>query len=447
MSQKLRANFPAKTNILFEPHRYKVLYGGRGSGKSYAVARYLLLAGLSERIRVLCTREVQKSIRDSVKRLLEDQIETLGLQSHYQSYEAEIRGKNGTLFLFNGLSTETVDSLKSYENLAKVWCEEAHSISKRSWDILIPTVRADGSEILITFNPSLDTDETYQRFVLNPPPDCVSVSMNYRDNPWFPAVLEQERLHCEKTDPDEYNTIWEGKCRPAQEGAIYFKQIQAAEAAGQICRLPYDPLLKVHVVMDLGFGHNMSVGCVQKNLSEIRIIDYFQVQGWDLNDVSIELRKRKYNWGRVWLPHDGFSADHKMKTTSQGVLLAQDWDVPGREEIVELSVEDGIRLVQMTFPQLYFDATRCGPVKDDRPNGGLIYGGLLECIKRYHRRMNQQTNTFGAPAQDQWTDGADFLRYVCVNAPSMMNSDPGEMFWDDDHNKYDERAVNAATGY
>ena len=166
----------------------------------------------------------------------------------------------------------------------------------------------------------------------------------------------------------------------------------------------------------------MSVGCAQKHLSEIRIIDYFQVQGWDLNDVSIELRKRKYNWGRVWLPHDGFSADHKIKTTSQAILQRQGWDVPNRDEIVEMSVEEGIRLVQMTFPQIYFDAAKCGEVVDNTgQTGGQITGGLLECLRRYHRKFNNSTSSFTTPAQDKYTDGADFLRYVCQNAPAMRN--------------------------
>lgn len=429
----LRAKFPAKANILFEPHRYKVLYGGRGSGKSYAVARYLLLAGLSNSIRVLCTREVQKSIRDSVKRLLEDQIELLGMQNHYQSYESEIRGKNGTLFLFNGLSTETADSLKSYENIAKVWCEEAQSISKRSWDILIPTVRAENSEILITFNPQLETDETYRRFILNPPPDCVSVKMNYRDNPWFPSVLEQERIYCQQHDPDNYPNIWEGACKPAVEGAIYFREIQDAVSQGRICRVPYDPLLTVHVVFDLGFNDNMAIALVQRHVSEIRIIDYIQDTGKTLHDYSEELKTRKYNWGRLWLPHDGYASDYKTGLSSASIMRRLGWDVPDKSEIAQLSVEEGIRVVKLSFPQLYIDEDHCGQ--------------LIECLKRYRRRVNRETMTPGGPVHDEFSDGADCLRYVCVNANSMINHDPHEVFWSDVVGLYDERVVNQVTGY
>lgn len=446
---EIEADFPGKlAEILFEPHRYKVIYGGRGGGRSWGCARALLLKAVKHPIRVACVREIQESIKKSVHQLLKDQISLLGLKDLFDIQETIIRGKSGAEFIFTGLSNITKDSIKSMEGCDIAWCEEAQTITKESWSVLIPTIRKEESEIWITFNPSLSTDETYKRFVTETPPNCVKVLLNYHDNPFFPEILEQERIHCKKTDPDNYPNIWEGACKPAVEGAIYFKQIQSAEKNGQICRVPYDPMLKVHVIMDLGFGHNMSVGCVQKNMSEIRVIDYFQVQGWDLNDVSIELRKRRYNWGRVWLPHDGFSKDHKTKTTSQAILQRQGWDVPDRSEIIEMSVEEGIRLVQMMFPQIYFDAGKCGDVRDETKNGGMITGGLLECIRRYRRNLNRVTNTFTTPAQDQFTDGNDFLRYVCQNAQSMHNTDSGE-FWNDisQSNQYSDESVCSATGY
>ena len=161
----IEAWFPEKLRFLFSPARYKVVRGGRGPGKSWGFARALLIMGAKRPLRVLCTREVQKSIAQSVHQLLRDQIEALGLSGQYEVLTTEIRGKNGTQFFFSGLSDQTAESLKSFEGVDVCWCEEAQAISKRSWDILIPTIRKDGSEIWVSFNPQLESDETYRRFV------------------------------------------------------------------------------------------------------------------------------------------------------------------------------------------------------------------------------------------------------------------------------------------
>ena len=170
--------------LLKQKRRYKVMHGGRGGGKSWAVAISLLLRGAREPTRILCAREVQKSIRDSVHRLLKDQIVSLGLEWFYEVLDTEIRGKNGTLILFSGLQAHTVDSIKSFEGVQIVWCEEAHGISEKSWDVLIPTIRADDSEIWMTLNPDMETDATYSRFVAMPSSDTWVQQVNWRDNPW-----------------------------------------------------------------------------------------------------------------------------------------------------------------------------------------------------------------------------------------------------------------------
>ncbi len=402
-----RAEWPAKMGPLFEPHRYKVFYGGRGGGRSWGCARALLVMAAREPLRVACVREVQESIKKSVHQLLKDQISLLGFDSFFDVQETVIKGRNGSEFTFSGLSTQTRDSIKSMEGCDVAWCEEAQSISGDSWNILIPTIRKPGSEIWITFNPSLESDETYQRFVLHPPPGSAVVKLNYHDNPWFPDVLEQERLHCKETNPDDYPNIWEGDCKPAVEGAIYFKEIQESIARGRICRVPYDPMLRVHVVADLGFSDFMAVCCVQKHLSEIRVINYIQDAGHALTYYSDELRKLRYNWGNFYLPHDGFSSDIKSGITSAAILRRLGWNVPARDEINELSVEEGIRLTKQTFPQIYFDADKTGL--------------LIEALKRYRRRINRETQTAGAPLHDEHSNGADALRYVCVQASLMRN--------------------------
>lgn len=408
----MQLQIPEKLSFLLTKRcRYKGAKGGRGSAKSWSFARALLVLGTTRRMRVLCTREVQKSIKQSVHKLLKDQIEALGLSSFYQVLENEIRGSNGTEFSFSGLSDQTVDSIKSFEGVDVVWVEEAQSVSKRSWSVLIPTIRKDGSEIWISFNPELETDETYDRFITNQPDDCIIVDMNYTDNPWFPAVLEKERLHAKLTLPKgEYENIWEGKCKRAVAGAIYYDEISSAEEEGRVCAVPHDPKLKVQVVFDLGWNDSMSISLVQKSLSSLAIIENIEDSHKTLAYYSAELKKRNFNWGKVWLPHDGKHKDYKTGQSAEDIMKALGWEV---EITPNISIEDGIRLTRMTFPRLYFDKTKAAR--------------LVQCAKRYKRSVNQQTNEAGAPFHDEWSHGADNLRYISVNAESMTNEDWGKL--------------------
>ena len=396
--------FPEKLQCLFEPARYKVAHGGRGSAKSWSFARALLALGAQRKLRILCTREVQKSIKDSVHKLLSDQIEAIGLGWFYVVQNNEIRGANGTEFLFAGLADHTVESIKSYEGVDVVWVEEAHKVSKRSWDILIPTIRKEDSEIWISLNPELESDETYSRFVLDPPGNAVVVQINYSDNPWFPDVLEQERVECLRRDPKGYPQIWEGKCLPAVAGAIYYDEMAAAQEQGRITNVPYDPMLKVHVILDLGWNDAMFVSLVQRGLSDLRVIETFEESHKTLDWYSAELRKRNLNWGTMFLPHDGRHKDFKTGKSSQEIMEAMGWTVAITPS---LSVEDGIRTTRMAFPRMYFDKTKSARI--------------VQCAKRYRRSVNQQTNEPGAPLHDEFSHGADNLRYIAINADQMTN--------------------------
>jgi len=404
--------FPKKLRFLFEPHRYKVAYGGRGSGKSWSFARALLIQGAKEPIRILCTREIQKSIADSVHKLLSDQVAELGLSSFYEVLQTTIRGKNGTEFVFTGLQSHTVDSIKSYEGVDRVWCEEAHAISAKSWQTLLPTIRKDGSEIWVTYNPQLESDETHQRFVVNPPPDTVAVLMNYSDNPWFPSVLEAERKHAKETlKPDLYAHIWEGRCMPAVEGAIYFDQV--AQADKRIKEVPHDGLLKTHVVFDLGFNDAMSIILVQKASSELRIVNYVEGTQRTLPDYSADLKALRLdgqpiNWGEVYLPHDGFAKRHQTGKADADVMRELGWSV---QKVPEIGVEMGINRAREIFPRVYFNEERTKR--------------LIECLKRYRRQINQTTGEPGQPLHDEFSHAADAFRYMAVVSDSLGNDSWG----------------------
>jgi phage terminase large subunit len=406
----MQVDLPEKLGFLLTSKaRYLGARGGRGSAKSWSVAKALLILGSTRKLRIVCAREVQKSIKQSVHKLLKDQIEAMGLGKFYLPLDTEIRGKNGTEFSFTGLSDQTVDSIKSFEGCDICWVEEAQTISKRSWKILIPTIRKDGSQIVLTFNPELETDETFDRFVTNAPDGCEIVEMNYADNPWFPEVLEKERLHAKATLPKaEYENIWEGKCMPAVAGAIYFAEVAKAEEEKRICRVPYDPMLKVHVVFDLGWNDAMSISLVQKHSSELRIIENIEDSHKTLDHYSAELKKKNLNWGKVYLPHDGKHKDYKTGKSAKEIMEALGWKV---EITPSLSVEDGIRAVRMTFGRLAIDKEKCAR--------------LIQCAKRYKRSINAQTMEPGAPLHDEFSHGADNLRYVAINAETMTNEEWG----------------------
>lgn len=411
MLNSINAQFPSKLKFLFEPHRYKILRGGRGSSKSWSVARALLIQGISEPLRIGCFREIQKSIKDSVHALLKDQIQLLGLGKEYEVLSNEIRGRNGTQILFGGLADHTVESIKSFEGLNRCWVEEGQTVSKKSWGILIPTIRETGSEIWVTYNPDLDTDETHQRFTIKDPTDCVNVLVNYNDNPWFNEVLEQERLDCLRDYPKDYPNIWEGKCRPAAAGAIYYDDIEDAQANDRLCNVPYDPMLKVHVIVDLGWNDAMSIIMVQKNASEVRIIDYIEDSHKKLDEYSAILKDRHYNWGNMYLPHDGYS-ENVTAASAYKIMTALGWTIQPREALIEMKVEQGIKAARMIFSRCYFDKTKT--VR------------LIECLKRYRRVVNQSSGEANAPLHDEYSHGADAFRYLAVSVEQMSNEEWGK---------------------
>ena len=225
MPEKLRGLF------LGAPARYKVAYGGRGGAKSHGVARCLVGLAMLRPIRVLCTREYQNSIGESVHRLLADQIDALGFARAFNVQANVIRGGKGSEFIFAGLKTNPT-KIKSFEGIDIAWVEEADRVSNHSWQVLIPTVRKPGSEIWITFNPDLEEDPTYQRFVVKPPPSARVLKVGYRDNPWFPAELEAERLYLASVDDDAYRHVWGGEVRKNSNAQILRGKVLVEDFTG-----------------------------------------------------------------------------------------------------------------------------------------------------------------------------------------------------------------------
>lgn len=197
--------------------------------------------------------------------------------------------------------------------------------------------------------------------------------------------------------------------RPAVEGAIFYKEIQRAMDEGRVCNVPYDPMLKVHIISDLGNLDAMFCAFVQKLASEIRVIRAIQGGYRSLPEYSAVFKEFGYNYGKWWLPHDGYSVSRQTGKTDADILRALGWTVPTREEIVEKSVESGIREARMIAHQCYFDRNLADP--------------LVEALKRYRRRINQQTEAEASPLADYYAHGGDCFRYIALNAPSLKNED------------------------
>jgi len=351
---------------------------------------------------VLCTREVQKSIQQSVHQLLCDQIEAMHFSDAFTILNNEIRGPHGSQIFFSGLSDITATALKSFEGVDICWCEEAQAISAKSWKTLIPTIRKNGSEIWVTYNPELESDPTHQMFVVNPPPDCVSVLMNWSDNPYFPDVLRAEREHAEKTmKSEEYRNVWEGECLPAVTGAIYFDEVAAAEREGRIRNVPNDIMLKTHVIWDLGWNDSMSLILVQRSASELRIVDYIEDSHRTLADYVMQLKQMNLNWGIHYLPHDGFAKDYKTGKSAQEILEGLGCAV---EQTPNMGIEEGIKAARMTFSRVYFDKDKAAR--------------LIECLKRYRRHINKQTLEAGSALHDEYSHG-------CLDGDSLISTSRG----------------------
>lgn len=354
----------------------------------------------------MCAREIQNSIAESVHALLGDQVKALGLEGHYRVLQNEIRGVNGTEVTFRGLRQQNITSIKSFEGADICWVEEANAVTKRSWEILIPTIRKADSEIWVSFNPELDSDDTYQRFVANPPPGAIVIPIGYRDNPWFPKTLENERLHLQKTDAESYDNVWEGRPRTTVEGAIYKREIADLMQEQRVRSIPYDPKLKVHTVWDLGFNDAMTIIFVQRLQGELRLLDYIEDSHKTLAEYVAMIHERKWVWGSDWIPHDGEARDIKTGKSAHEVLRAL-----GRDPkiVPKMDVEAGIKAARLVFPRCYFNRD-----KTQR---------LLDCLKRYRRSIPTTTNEPASPLHDEYSHGADAFRYLAVVADKLSNDD------------------------
>ena len=396
------AVIPSAFAELFRPHRYKVFYGGRGGGKSRAFATALLIEGTRRPIRCLCAREVQNSIRDSVKRLLDDEIERLGLRPFYESTDFEIRGANGSLFIFSGLRMSP-ERIKSFEALTHCWIEEAETVSEASLDLLVPTMRTEGSEIWISFNPRSAQSAVWQRFIVNaPPPGAYVRKVTWRDNPFFPDVLRAEMEHCRETDPAKFDHVWEGNPSAAAKGAYYAKALGEARDAGRLADVKPDPGLLVNTAWDLGISDSTAIWFFQYlpvgSLGEWRFVDFYEASGESLAHYAGILAQKGYRYGQHIAPHD--IAVRELGTGRSRLEAAAALGV-NFTVCPQMPVADGIEAARQVIGSAWFDAKKCGQG--------------LESLWAYQREYDEQHACWKERPLHDWTShAADAFRYAAV---------------------------------
>jgi phage terminase large subunit len=402
------ADFPEKLSVLFEPDyaRYRVLFGGRGGAKSWGIARALLIKAAKKPTRVLCAREFQTSIKDSVHKLLSDQIIALGMQGFYEITQNTIRGKNGSEFNFVGLKNN-IANVKSYEGVDIAWVEEANTTSKLSWSTLIPTIRKEKSEIWVSFNPELETDETYQRFVINPPEGAIVQKINWSDNPWFPETLRIEKDNLFVRDREAYNTVWEGMCRQTVDGAIFAKEMQQAEFEGRITRVPYDATKPVLAIFDIGWADATAVWFLQFVGMETRLIRYYETNQTTMSEILAKMQTFGYVYDTLYLPHDAQNKTLAANGRSiEDIVRAAGFNV---RIIDRVPITDSINAARTIFSKCYFDRENC-------------HEGL-QCLRHYRYDVNPETGAFSQkPLHDNYSHGADAFRYIglMINEPKKV---------------------------
>ena len=291
------------------------------------------------------------------------------------------------------------------------WVEEAQSVSKTSWNILIPTIRKEQSEIWISFNPELESDETYQRFVVSPPENCKVAKINWSDNPWFPDTLRLEKDALFSRDREAYNTVWEGVCRQTVDGAIFAKEMTMAELDGRLTNVPYDPIKPVHAVFDLGWADATAIWFVQFIAQEVRLIRYYENSQETIAHYIAKMQSYGYVYDTIWLPHDagnktlgsnGKSIEEIVRNTGYNTRVIE------RTPIV-----DSINAARMMFTKCWFD----------RAN---THDGL-QCLRHYRYDVDPDTKQFSQkPLHDNYSHGADAFRYIglMVNEPRKAPKQP-----------------------
>ena len=382
----MNVELPEKCHyVLSQNKRYKVLRGGRGSAKSWSVAKYLVVKTGFGKFRVLCTREMQNSIKDSVYKLLVDQIAEMNLGRNFEIYRDSIRSIYGSEFLFKGLR-HNISEIKSTEGIDICWVEEADKVSEDSWTILIPTIRKPNSEIIITFNPEDEKSATFTRFVQkdgkpNCPDNCVEQEVNFCDNPWFPEVLRREMEYDKRVDYEKYEHVWLGKVKK-YANALIFKGKVRVEA--------FETPVGVQLYFGADFGFSVDPAVLGRMFIQNNklFIDY-EAYGVGIEINELERFYDTVPGSRKWK----ITADSQRPDTISH-LAQRGFNIVGAEK-GKGSVEDGIEFIR-SFEEIVIHP-RCRGAIDNFTN-----------YKWKQDRITQEILPIPAAGSDHWVDSARY---------------------------------------
>lgn len=425
----LKLEVPEKLLPLIQPARYKAAHGGRGGAKSHFFAEQLVLRCYAETSKAVCIREVQESIKDSVKALIEAKIQKLGLGEFFEVLTTEIRGKNGSLIIFKGMQSYNAENIKSLEGFDIAWVEEAQSLSDVSLRMLRPTLRKEGSELWFSWNPRHDTDAV-DKFLRgsNRPKDSIVIEVNWQDNPWFPEVLRHEKDQDYLADPEMADHVWGGNYEIVSEGAYYARLLVAAEKDGRVGHFPYDPRRPTITAWDIGVDDYTVVWFIQEDGLSATAIDYYEASGdgaddvistalpelfippkqdirfahWTKEQALADLgRSEPFKYREHFLPHD---------------IKAREWGAGARSRVETVSALGlkNIRKGVATNPSDRVNAVRrILPVTRFNLTPRVQLG--MQRLRRYRRKWNDALQTYTTPEHDENSHGADGFGEFAIN--------------------------------
>ena len=392
--------------------RYRCAYGGRGSGKTRTFALMTAVRGYQmgksgHSGQILCGREFMNSLDESSLEEVKAAIKSVPwLDDYYECGDKYIKSRDGMIsYVFAGLR-RSLDSLKSKARLILAWIDEAETVSEAAWRKLIPTVREDGSEIWVTWNPESKESATHKRFRIDTPEDCKIIQINYDDNPWFPEVLEKERLEDKNKRPDIYDHVWGGDFLTHAEGAYYATEMRTAKDTNRIGIVNYEPNIPVVTAWDLGVGDSTAIWFAQYVGAEIRLIDFYESSGVGLDHYVRVLNQKGYIYGEHILPHDV-----RVKELGSGKSRLETLDGLGVKPVSiapMLMVDDGIQAVRSMLANCWFDAEKC-----DRG---------IDALRQYHREYDDNGKVWRSrPAHDWASHASDAFRYLAVGHRVQSN--------------------------
>jgi phage terminase large subunit len=413
---------------LLEPARYKGAWGGRGSGKSHFFAELLIEECLAVKgTRAVSIREVQKSLKESSKRLVEDKLQAFGISSGqgFKVFNEVVQTPGDGLITFTGMQDHTADSIKSLEGYRISWVEEAQGLSARSLGLLRPTIRSEGSELWFGWNPRRNTDAVDAMF-RGPimPTGAVVVKANWRDNPRFPAVLEQERQDCLRINPEQYDHIWEGGYATVLEGAYYAASLAKAREEGRIGRVAADPLMTLRAFVDIGgTGARADAFCIwiaQFIGKEIRVLDYYESVGQPLAAHLTWMRTKGYIPERCqfWLPHDGAHNELMTHASYESALRSAGYTVTVVPNQGKGAAKARIEAARRLFPSMWFNEAATQPG--------------IDALGWYHERKDETRNIGLGPEHDWASHGSDAFGLLCVayeEPRAKKKVDHGSLNW------------------